>query len=50
MVCLNGAAARLAQVGDVIIVMTYAQMTPEEAMTFKPKVVFPDTATNHLIS
>ena len=47
---LNGAAARLAQVGDVIIVMTYAQMTPEEAMTFKPKVVFPDTATNHLIS
>ena len=50
MVCLNGAAARLAQVGDVIIVMTYAQMTPAEAMTFKPKVVFPDTATNHLIS
>lgn len=49
MVCLNGAAARLAQVGDVIIVMTFAQMTPEEAKTFTPKVVFPDTATNQLI-
>lgn len=48
-VCLNGAAARLAQVGDVIIVMAFAQMTPEEAKTFTPKVVFPDTATNQLI-
>ena len=49
MVCLNGAAARLAQVGDVIIVMAFAQMTPEEAKTFTPKVVFPDTDTNQLI-
>lgn len=49
MVCLNGAAARLAQVGDVIIVMAFAQMTSEEAKTFTPKVVFPDTATNQLI-
>ena len=49
MVCLNGAAARLAQVGDVIIVMAFAQRTPEEAKTFTPKVVFPDTATNQLI-
>ena len=49
MVCLNGAATRLAQVGDVIIVMAFAQMTPEEAKTFTPKVVFPDTATNQLI-
>ena len=49
MVCLNGAAARLAQVGDVIIVMAFAQMTPEEAKTCTPKVVFPDTATNQLI-
>lgn len=49
MVCLNGAAARLAQVGDVIIVMAFAQMTPEDAKTFTPKVVFPDTATNQLI-
>ena len=49
MVCLNGAAARLAQVGDVIIVMAFAQMTPEEAKTFSPKVVCPDAATNQLI-
>lgn len=47
-VCLNGAAARKAQVGDIIIIIAYASMTPEEAMTFKPKVIFPDTATNLL--
>ena len=48
-VCLNGAAARKAQPGDVIIVMSYAMMDFEEAKTFKPSVVFPDTATNKLI-
>ncbi len=47
-ICLNGAAARKAQPGDIIIIMTYAQMTPEEAAVFKPKVIFPDTATNKL--
>lgn len=47
-VCLNGAAARKAQVGDIIIIIAYASMTPEEALTFKPKVIFPDTATNLL--
>lgn len=47
-VCLNGAAARKAQPGDVIIIMTYALMTPEEAEGWKPKVIFPDTATNRL--
>lgn len=47
-ICLNGAAARKAQPGDVIIIMSYAQMTPEEAKTFKPTVIFPDTATNRL--
>ena len=47
-VCLNGAAARKAQPGDIIIVM-YAMMDFEEAKTFKPSVVFPDTATNKLI-
>lgn len=47
-ICLNGAAARKAQPGDVIIIMTYAQMTPEEAATFKPTVIFPDTTTNRL--
>lgn len=49
MVCLNGAAARKAQPGDVIIVMSYALMNFEEAKTFRPAVVFPDTATNKLI-
>ena len=48
-VCLNGAAARKAQPGDIIIVMSYAMMDFEEANTFKPSVVFPDTATNKLI-
>ena len=48
-VCLNGAAARKAQPGDIIIVMSYAMMYFEEAKTFKPSVVFPDTATNKLI-
>lgn len=40
-ICLNGAAARKAQVGDVVIIMSYAMMTPEEAKTFKPSIVFP---------
>lgn len=48
-VCLNGAAARRVQVGDIIIIMAYAMMTPEEAATFSPKVIFPDTATNKLL-
>ena len=48
-VCLNGAAARKVQPGDIIIIMSYALMDFEEAKTFKPSVVFPDTATNKLI-
>lgn len=40
--CLNGAAARLTQVGDRIIVICYAEMTPEEAKNHKPKVVVVD--------
>ena len=48
-ICLNGAAARLVQVGDVVIIMSYAQMDFEEAKTFKPTVVFPDVATNRLV-
>lgn len=48
-VCLNGAAARKAQPGDIIIIMSYAMMDFEEAKTFKPAVVFPDTATNKLV-
>ena len=37
--CLNGAAARLVQPGDKVIIMAYAQMTPEEAQTHKPVVL-----------
>ena len=48
-ICLNGAAARLVQPGDIVIIMCYASMTPDEARTFKPTVIFPDTATNKLI-
>ena len=48
-ICLNGAAARKVQVGDVCIIISYALMDFEEAKTFKPSVVFPDTATNKLI-
>ncbi|HAC21854.1 MAG: aspartate 1-decarboxylase [Tannerellaceae bacterium] len=48
-ICLNGAAARRVQPGDVVIIMSYAMMDFEEAKTFKPAVVFPDTATNRII-
>ena len=40
-ICLNGAAARLVQPDDVVIIMAYAQMSPDEARTFKPTVIFP---------
>ena len=45
-VCLNGAAARKVQVGDIVIIMSYALMDFEEAKTFKPWVIFPDSMTN----
>ena len=47
-ICLNGAAARKVQPGDIVIIMSYASMPFEEAKTFKPKVIFPDTKTNKL--
>ncbi len=50
MICINGAAARLVQPGDVIIIMAYAMMEMEEARVFKPAVVFPETTTNRLLS
>lgn len=43
-ICLNGAAARKVQVGDEVIIMSYALLDFEEAKTFKPKVIFPDGA------
>ena len=48
-ICLNGAAARRVQVGDVVIIMSYALMDFEEAKSFQPSVIFPDTKTNQLI-
>jgi aspartate 1-decarboxylase len=47
-ICLNGAAARKAMPGDVLIIISYALMDFEEAKSFEPWVIFPDTATNLL--
>lgn len=41
-ICLNGAAARKAEIGDVVIIIAYGYMSPEEALSYKPAVVFPD--------
>jgi len=48
-VCLNGAAAHKASVGDVVIIISYAAMEFEEAKSFKPWVIFPETATNRVV-
>jgi len=40
MICLNGAAARLVQPGDLVIIVAYASMTPEEAKNWQPTVVY----------
>ena len=45
-ICLNGPAARKVAVGDIIIIISYASMDFEEAKTFEPTIIFPDTATN----
>lgn len=47
-ICLNGAAARRAEIGDIVIIISYALMSPEEAKTYKPIVVFPDE--NNMLS
>ena len=46
-ICLNGPAARKVQVGDVVIIASYALLDFEEAKAFKPWVIFPDTKTNN---
>jgi aspartate 1-decarboxylase len=48
-ICLNGPAARKVVVGDVVIIISYATMDFEEAKTFKPWIVFPDTETNSIV-
>jgi aspartate 1-decarboxylase len=47
-ITLNGPAARKVQKGDVVIIISYAHMSPQEAQSFKPVVLFPDTDTNTL--
>ena len=47
MVCLNGPAARKAAIGDIVIIISYAGMSPEEAKSYNPLLVFPDE-NNHL--
>ena len=47
-VCLNGPAARRVSVGDIVIIIAYAQMEFEVAKSFKPTIIFPDTDTNSL--
>ncbi|MFO7619713.1 MAG: aspartate 1-decarboxylase [Bacteroidales bacterium] len=48
-ICLNGAAARKVLVGDILLIMSYASMDFEEAKSFTPSLIFPDTRTNKLI-
>ena len=48
-ICLNGAAARKAAVGDIIIIITYAMMDLDEAKLFKPTLLFPDTSSNKIL-
>ena len=47
-ICLNGPAARKVAVGDIIIIISYASMEFEEAKTFKPVLIFPDTDSNKI--
>lgn len=48
-ICLNGPAARKGAIGDIIIIISYASVDFEEARSFKPTLVFPDTSTNKVI-
>ena len=48
-ICLNGPAARKVAIGDVLIIVSYASIDFEEARSFKPTIIFPDTNTNKLI-
>ena len=49
-ICMNGPAARKVAIGDVVIIISYASMDFEEAKKFKPTIIFPDTATNKVLS
>lgn len=47
-ISLNGAAARKAQLDDILLIMSFASMDFEEAKEFRPRIIFPDTNTNKL--
>ncbi|MFB6257305.1 MAG: aspartate 1-decarboxylase [Flavobacteriales bacterium] len=47
-VCLNGPAARKMMVDDIVLIIAYANMEIEEAESFQPKIIFPDTPTNRI--
>lgn len=47
-ICLNGAAARLFQPDDIVLIISYALMSEEESRNHKPTVIFPNTETNKL--
>ena len=47
-ICLNGPAARKVVVGDMVIIMSYAMMESEEAKSYRPVIIFPDSITNRL--
>ena len=47
-ICLNGPAARRVAVGDIIIIISYASMDFDEAKSFQPVLIFPDTASNKI--
>lgn len=48
-ICMNGPAARKVAIGDIIIIMSYAIIDFEEAKSFRPVIIFPDSKTNKLI-
>jgi len=48
-ICLNGPAARKVEIGDIVIIISYASMDFEEAKGFKPSFIFPDSETNTLV-
>lgn len=48
-ICLNGPAARKVAVGDLIIIIAYGMMSPEEAKSFRPAIVFPNEENNQLV-
>mgnify|MGYP001184081598 CR=1 FL=1 len=48
-ITLNGPAARRVQKGDIVIIISYASMSIDKAKGFRPKLIFPDTATNSIV-